>query len=50
LHKEVNVSEDIVISKRLQKAGEILGVNLIDHIIINEEGNFVSLKTKGIVK
>ena len=42
--------EDCIVSVRLQQAGEVLGINFLDHIIINEEGNFVSLQERGIVK
>ena len=38
-------SEDIEITERLKKAGEILGIDLIDHIIVTRE-SFKSLKSK----
>ena len=38
--------EDLAITKRLQKAGEILGIKVLDHIIVSPNG-FVSLKQKG---
>jgi DNA repair protein RadC len=38
--------DDIEITKRLKKAGEILGVEVLDHIIITE-GSFFSLKKEG---
>ena len=40
--------EDVLVTKRLVKAGEILGIQLLDHIIIGEY-NFVSLKEKGYI-
>lgn len=40
--------EDINITKRLLEVGKIIGIDLIDHIIIGD-GNFVSLKEKGII-
>lgn len=38
--------EDIEVTKNLAKAGEIIGIPLIDHIIIGKE-SFVSLKERG---
>lgn len=40
--------EDITITKRLMEAGEIIGVQILDHIIIGFE-QFVSLKAKGLI-
>lgn len=38
--------EDITVTKRLQQAGEILGVELIDHLIATSN-QFTSLREKG---
>lgn len=38
--------EDIEVTKRLVKAGEIVGVQVLDHLIIGRP-NYVSLKEKG---
>lgn len=38
--------EDIEITKRIQKAGELLGIPLLDHIILGD-GTFISLKENG---
>lgn len=38
--------EDIVVTERMVKAGELLGVQVLDHIIIGRPG-FSSLKEKG---
>jgi DNA repair protein RadC len=38
--------EDIEVTRRLQEAGRILGIELLDHIIIGD-GQFYSLKEKG---
>lgn len=38
--------EDIEVTKRLVDAGQIMGIELLDHIIIGT-GKFVSLKEKG---
>ncbi len=38
--------EDIEVTKRLIEAGEIIGIDVLDHLIIGED-DFVSLKEKG---
>ncbi|MFC7684530.1 DNA repair protein RadC [Ureibacillus sp. GCM10028918] len=38
--------EDIEVTKRLQEAGYIIGIELIDHVIIGDH-QFISLKEKG---
>lgn len=38
--------QDIEITKRLVEAGEIIGIDVLDHIIIGDNG-YVSLKEKG---
>lgn len=40
--------EDIMITKRLSSCGELLGINLTDHIIIGNN-RYVSLREKGII-
>ncbi|MCM3736496.1 DNA repair protein RadC [Bacillus cytotoxicus] len=39
--------EDIDVTKRLAEAGKVLGIELLDHIIINDTGKYTSLKEKG---
>lgn len=39
-------AEDIKVTKRLIESGEILGVNVLDHLVIGD-GKYVSLKEKG---
>ena len=39
-------SEDIDVTKRLQEAGLIIGIELLDHVIIGDH-QFISLKEKG---
>jgi len=41
--------EDIEVTKRLKEAGEILGVELLDHIIIGDEETYVSLRERGVI-
>ena len=36
--------EDEVITKRLQKCGEILGIELVDHIVIGDDNKYFSFK------
>lgn len=40
--------EDITTTKRINEAGKILGINLLDHIIIGEN-RFISLKEEGFI-
>ena len=40
--------DDIELTRRLIKAGEILGIEIIDHIIIGKD-DFLSLKEKGLM-
>ena len=40
--------EDIDITKRLQRAGEIIGIDLLDHLIFDGEG-WVSLVERGLL-
>lgn len=40
--------EDIDITKRLIEAGNIIGIEVIDHIIIGEK-KYVSLKARGLL-
>ena len=38
--------EDIEVTKRIQEAGYIIGIDLVDHVIIGDH-QFISLKEKG---
>ena len=40
--------DDIAVTERLKKAGEVIGIAALDHIIIGD-GTFVSLKEKGLL-
>lgn len=40
--------DDVVVTERLKGAGEIIGINVLDHVIIGD-GKYVSLKEKGIL-
>jgi DNA repair protein RadC len=40
--------DDIKLSHRLKEAGELVGIELVDHIIVGE-GKFVSMKREGLL-
>lgn len=41
-------AEDIEVTKRLEKAGHILGISLLDHLVISSKG-YSSLKEEGLL-
>ncbi len=41
--------EDIEITSRLVKAGSILGIEVIDHVIVGTNERYVSFKEKGLI-
>jgi DNA repair protein RadC len=41
--------EDIEVTKRLAECGKILGIEVLDHIIVNASANYYSMKEKGYV-
>ena len=41
-------NEDLAITKRLVDAGRIIGIPLLDHIIIGQDGEYISLKKEGV--
>jgi DNA repair protein RadC len=41
--------EDILLTKRLSQAGEILGIKVLDHVIIGNEGAFFSFRDSGMM-
>ena len=40
--------EDIQITERLKEAGNLLGINLLDHIIVGDD-KYISFKEKGVL-
>lgn len=42
-------SEDISVTKRLDEAGNLLGVDVLDHIIVGANGNYKSFKEEGLL-
>ncbi|MED5073347.1 DNA repair protein RadC [Anoxybacillus geothermalis] len=41
--------EDVEMTKRLRDAGEIIVIQLLDHIIIGDEETYVSLRERGVI-
>jgi len=39
--------DDLALTRRLVSAGEILGIELVDHLIVSAEGTYCSLKETG---
>lgn len=39
--------EDIDVTKRLSECGKILGIDVLDHLIVNDSEEFYSMKEKG---
>jgi len=39
--------EDIEVTRRLVEAGKILGIEVLDHLIVNADAEYYSLKEKG---
>ena len=40
--------EDFEVTKRLKKAGELLGIRLLDHVIVGD-GKYTSMKNEGVL-
>jgi DNA repair protein RadC len=40
-------AEDVALTRRLAAAGQVLGIELLDHLVIGEAGRFVSLRDRG---
>lgn len=40
--------EDVEVTKRLRDAGEVVGIDLLDHVIVGD-GRFYSLKERGLI-
>jgi DNA repair protein RadC len=41
-------AEDIALTRRLITAGQLLGIEVLDHLILGEAGRFVSLRERGV--
>jgi DNA repair protein RadC len=42
-------AEDIALTRRLVSAGQLLGIEVLDHVILGESGRFVSLRERGVL-
>jgi DNA repair protein RadC len=42
-------AEDIALTRRLVSAGQLLGIEVLDHLILGESGRFVSLRERGVL-
>ena len=42
-------SEDIEVTKNLEKGAKLLGINVFDHIIIGSSESFISMKEEGLM-
>ena len=42
-------AEDVALTRRLAAAGQLLGIELLDHLILGEAGRFVSLRARGVL-
>ena len=42
-------AEDLALTRRLAAAGTILGIEVLDHVVLGEEGRFVSLRSRGLL-
>lgn len=40
--------EDVVFSKKIEDAGKIIGIKVLDHVVIGEGGTYISLKEHGL--
>lgn len=43
-------AQDVVVTRRISEAGEIVGVRLADHIILGDGGRWVSLRQRGAME
>lgn len=41
-------AEDVALTRRLVSAGQLLGIDVLDHLILGEAGRYVSLRQRGV--
>ncbi|HCT96998.1 DNA repair protein RadC [Carnobacterium sp. PL17GRE32] len=41
--------EDIKVTKRLVEGGKLLGIEVLDHLVVNNDNSFTSLKERGYI-
>jgi DNA repair protein RadC len=42
-------AEDVALTRRLAAAGQLLGIEVLDHVVLGEAGRYVSLKERGLL-
>lgn len=42
-------AEDVALTRRLASAGQLLGIEVLDHLVLGESGRFVSLRERGVL-
>jgi DNA repair protein RadC len=42
-------SDDVEITQRLTRAGEILGIDVLDHVVVARGGRYASLRERGVL-
>ena len=42
-------AEDLALTRRLAAAGTILGIEVLDHVVLGEQGRFVSFRARGLL-
>ncbi len=42
-------AEDVALTRRLVAAGQLIGIEILDHVVLGEAGRYVSLKERGIL-
>jgi len=40
-------ADDVALTRRLASAGQLLGIEVLDHLVLCEDGRFVSLRQRG---
>jgi DNA repair protein RadC len=40
-------ADDVALTRRLASAGQLLGIEVLDHLVLGEDGRFVSLRQRG---
>ncbi len=42
-------AEDVALTRRLVSGGQLLGIEVLDHLILGESGRYVSLRERGVL-
>nr|WP_306453952.1 JAB domain-containing protein [Bacillus sp. FJAT-45350] len=41
--------EDVNVTERIKDSGKLLGIELLDHVIVGDDGKYFSMKEKGYI-